>query len=446
MVAATTGPGAAVAESWAESSRATSYTDAELTGRIAEIERVIRQARMEQLELIAEADRRRLFAEQSARSTQAWLQNLLRIDSREAKARLQVAADVTTSPDAHDGSTTELPATAQTLSEGVLGLEHATIIRRCVRALPESAKQRAGEVEALLAANARRMCPRDLAKLAERITYTLDKDGALQEERAQHEARELHYATARDGMLVIKARLDRETGAKFVAALRPLAAPRPETDGEKDPRTVGQRNADGFAAMVDLVLDSDQMPRTGGQRPHLTVTIDFDDLKQRLTNGTPGTLTATEQSITAENVRRIACDCEVLPMVLNGDSLPLDVGTTQRTAPTHIRAALLQRDGVCAFPDCDRPPGTPQAHHIKHWIDGGPTELNNMVMLCPHHHRRIHDQHWTITLHQGRPMFTPPSSVDKSRKPKPGGKARPAAYRETLQGLIPTPRTPEGTP
>ncbi|MDA3650327.1 DUF222 domain-containing protein [Saccharopolyspora indica] len=401
---------------------------------------------MEQLELIAEADRRRLFAEQSARSTQAWLQNLLRIDSREAKSRVQVAADVTTPPDDNGASATELPATAQTLSEGALGLEHATIIRRCVRALPESAKHRVGEVEALLAANARRMCPRDLAKLAERITYTLDEDGALQEERAQHEARELHYATARDGMLVIKARLDRETGAKFVEALRPLAAPRPETDGEKDPRTVGQRNADGFAAMVDVVLDSDQMPRTGGQRPHLTITIDFDDLKQRLTNGTPGTLTATEQSITAENVRRIACDCEVLPMVLNGDSLPLDVGTTQRTAPAHIRAALLQRDGVCAFPDCDRPPGTPQAHHIKHWIDGGPTELNNMVMLCPHHHRRVHDQHWTITLHQGRPMFTPPSSVDGSRKPKPGGKARPAAYRENLRGLIPTPRTPEGTP
>ncbi|KAA5831984.1 DUF222 domain-containing protein [Saccharopolyspora hirsuta] len=438
-------PGAAVVSSWAESSPA-SYTDAELASRIAEIERAIRQARMEQLKLIAEADRRRVFAAQSARSTQAWLQSLLRIDSREAKARVQVATDVTPAPEEQGESpSAALPAAAQTLSEGTMGIEHATIIARCIRNLPESARHRASEVEALLAENARRMCPRDLAKLAERIKYALDREGALREEHAQHEARELHYATARDGMLVIKARLDRETGAKFVEALRPLAAPRPETDGEKDSRTVGQRNADGFAAMVDLVLDSDQMPRTGGQRPHLTVTIDFDDLKQRLTN-TPGTLTATEQSITAENVRRIACDCEVLPMVLGGDSLPLDVGTTQRTAPTHIRAALLQRDGVCAFPGCDRPPGTPQAHHIKHWIDGGPTEINNMVMLCPHHHRRIHDQHWSITMQRGRPMFTPPSSVDTSRKPKPGGKALPAAYQDTLRGLIPTPRTPEGTP
>ncbi|MDA3627918.1 DUF222 domain-containing protein [Saccharopolyspora sp. WRP15-2] len=439
-------PGAAVVGPWVESSQAASYSNVELTARIAEIERSIRQARMEQLALIAEADRRRLFAEQGARSTQAWLQGLLRIDSREAKNRIQVANGVTTCSDEHsEPSPAELPITAKSLTEGTMGIEHATIITRCIRALPESAQHRAHEVEALLVQNARRMCPRDLAKLAERIKYVFDHEGVLQDERAQHEARELHYATARDGMLVIKARLDRETGAKFVEALRPLAAPRPETNGEKDPRTVGQRNADGFAAMVDLALDSDQMPRTGGQRPHLTVTIDFDDLKNRLTSEMPGLLTTTEQSITPENIRRIACDAEVLPMVLGSDSLPLDVGTAQRTAPTHIRAALLQRDGVCAFPSCDRPPGTPQAHHIEHWVDGGPTEINNMVMLCPHHHRRIHDQHWSITMRRGRPMFTPPSNMDKTRTPQPGGKALPAAYWDNLRELIPTPRTPEVT-
>jgi hypothetical protein len=152
----------------------------------------------------------------------------------------------------------------------------------------------------------------------------LDPDGAYRDEEAQHESRELHYATARDGMLVIKARLDRETGAKFVEALRPLSAPRPDNDGEKDPRTAGQRHADGLAAMVDIVLDSDQMPRTGGQRPHLTVTIDFDDLKRRLLDGEgmPGILNATEGSVTAENIRRIACDCEVLPVVLGGAPRP----------------------------------------------------------------------------------------------------------------------------
>ncbi|MDA3624222.1 DUF222 domain-containing protein [Saccharopolyspora sp. WRP15-2] len=432
-----------------ESCPAVGCSDAELVAEIAEIERAVRVARMRQLQLIAEAEHRRLPSEQGARSAQVWLQELLRIDLSEAKTRVVVARDVERQTSSYgEPLAADLPATADALDDGAIGIEHARVVSRCVRSMPEYARvHHTADIDALLADNARRMCPRDLAKLAERIKYLLDQDGAYRDEEAQYEARELHYATGRDGMLVIKARLDRETGAKFVEAIRPLSAPRPEADGEKDPRDAGQRNADGLAAMVDLVLNSEQMPRTGGQRPHLNITVDFDDLKRGLLlgdEGMPGTLQATEQSITAENVRRIACDCEVLPVVLGGDSLPLDVGTAQRTAPTHIRAALLQRDGVCAFPGCDRPPGTPQAHHVTHWIDGGPTTVDNMIMLCGHHHRIIHSQQWRIALHSGRPVFTPPSDVDPSRTPRPGGRALPAAYRDTLRDLIPAPRAPEG--
>jgi uncharacterized protein DUF222/HNH endonuclease len=431
-----------------------SCSDAELVAEITEIERTIRAARMRQLQLIAEAEHRGLFTSRGARSMPAWLQGLLNIDPRDAKTRVRVARDVLqpTSEHGEPPLATELPATARALAAGEIGVEHARVISDCVHGLPEATQRdTAGTVDAVLAGHARRVAPRELVKLAEQIKYTLDKDGAYQEEENQYESRELHYGSGRDGMLVIKARLDRETGAKFVEALRPLSAPRPENNGEKDPRTAGQRHADGLAAMVDLVLDSDQMPRTGGQRPHLTVTINFDDLKQRLLNkesmsGVPGVLDATGHSLTPENIRRIACDADVLPMVLGSDSLPLDVGTSQRTAPTHIRAALLQRDGVCAFPRCDRPPGTPQAHHIRHWIDGGTTELSNMVMLCGHHHRVIHSQGWDITMHLGRPLFTPPSSVDRTRTPRPGGKAFPAAYRDDLRELIPAPRDPEDTP
>ncbi|MBB5158474.1 hypothetical protein BJ970_006073 [Saccharopolyspora phatthalungensis] len=317
-----------------------------------------------------------------------------------------------------------------------------------VHRLPEYARcHRVGEVEATLAGYARQVPPRELETIAERIRYLFDQDGAYQDEEGQHEARELHYATARDGMMVIKARLDRETGAKFAALMEPLAAPCPEFDGEKDSRSVGQRNADGFAALLDLAIDSDGVPRAGGQRPHLTITIDFEDLKRGLgfldEHGMPGTLN-TERAITAENARHIACDSEVLPMVLDGDGLPLDVGRAKLTAPPHIRAALLQRDGVCSFPGCDRPPGTPDAHHLVSWIDGGPTELANMTMLCGHHHRAVHSQRWEIEMRDGRPVFVPPATVDVNRRPRPGGKALPAQHREHLRDLIPTPRDPAG--
>ncbi|WP_246155539.1 DUF222 domain-containing protein, partial [Saccharopolyspora hirsuta] len=298
-----------------------SYTDTELAARIGEMEQQIRRARMEQLELIAEADRRRLHTTHGARSTQAWLTSLLNIDGPEATTRVRLATATTTSGEtttetdtAHADSSApasvRLPVTGEALAEGVIGLEHAKVISRCITKLPAHAQHRVGEVERLLVEHACQQSPRDLAKLADRMRYMLDGDGAVRDEQAQYESRELHYATARDGMLVIKARLDRETGAKFVTALQPLAAPRPETNGVKDPRTVGQRNADGLATLLDLALDNDGMPRTGGQRPHLTVTIDYNDLQQQVqaahttAPGGAGMLDGTGQYLSPQTIRR----------------------------------------------------------------------------------------------------------------------------------------------
>lgn len=429
-------------------SAAASWTDAEVVARIERLEESMRATAFEQLQLIAEAGHRGLPGQHGARSMPAWLQGLLNIDYRDAKARVTVARKVEDRTTLHgEPLTADLPSTAAAMAEGAIGLEHAHVIVSAIKKIPEHARcTMLDEVDSMLAGWARQMPPRELAIIAERLRYLLDQDGAYRDEAAQHEARGLFYATARDGMMVIRARLDRETGAKFAALVEPLAAPRSENDDEKDTRTAGQRNADAFAAVLDLAAGSDAMPRAGGQRPHLAITIDFDDLKRALDrsggDAKPGSLDATDQPITAENVRRIACDCEVLPMVLDGDGLPLDVGRTKRTAPVHIRAALLQRDGVCAFPGCDRPPGTPDAHHIVSWVDGGATELSNMVMLCGHHHRTVHSQRWEITVRDGLPAFIPPSTVDRLRTPRPGGRARPVEHRALIERWLPRPRDP----
>ena len=83
------------------------------------------------------------------------------------------------------------------------------------------------------------------------------------------------------------------------------------------------------------------------------------------------------QLISAGDARRMACDCKVIPVVLGGDSEPLDLGRAQRTVPMGIRRALVARDRGCAFPGCDRPPGLCEAHHCQHWIDGGETSVHN---------------------------------------------------------------------
>jgi hypothetical protein len=403
-----------------------SCSDAEVVECLREREAVMRRALAEQLAYVAEAERRGLYADSGARSARVWLRRLLNLSEEDAKARVEVACAVQERV-ALDGSPlpAELPATAEVLRDGEMSLAHARAINDGMGKLPSWAgAQERADAERLLARQARTFSPKQVRVLAERVRYLMDQDGALADEDEQVQRRELHFGVGRDGMTVLKGRLDRETGAKLQAALESLAAPRPERDGEKDSRSAGQRNADAFADLLDIALGADDLPRAGGQRPHLNVTIDFDSLRAQLASQSSlgGTLENAGQPITAEQVRRMACDAEVLPIVLGGDGQPLDVGRSQRTAPPHVRAALLARDGGCSFPGCDRPPGTSEAHHLAHWIDGGSTSLDNMTMLCAHHHRVVHRQGWDIDLASGRPMFTPPSTVDPAREARPGGR------------------------
>jgi len=104
-------------------------------------------------------------------------------------------------------------------------------------------------------------------------------------------------------------------------------------------------------------------------------------------------------------------------------SHPLDVGRTHRLFTAALRRALVLRDRGCAFPGCSRPPSWCDGHHIIHWADGGPTGLDNGVLLCGHHHRQIHaDEHtdgWSIqAVPGGRPLFIPPAHVDPDRRPR----------------------------
>lgn len=105
-------------------------------------------------------------------------------------------------------------------------------------------------------------------------------------------------------------------------------------------------------------------------------------------------------------------------MVLGGDSQPLDVGSSQRTAPIAIRRALVVRDRGCAFPSCTRAPGWTGAHHIRHWADGGPTEIDNMVLLRRMHHGIIHRSEWEVRIRDGIPEFIPPPYIDPEQRPR----------------------------
>jgi hypothetical protein len=99
---------------------------------------------------------------------------------------------------------------------------------------------------------------------------------------------------------------------------------------------------------------------------------------------------ANGELLDPDTVRRIACDAGIIPAVLGRHSETLDQGRLQRVFTLGQIRALWRRDRHCTFPDCDTPAAWCDAHHLVHWIDGGPTDLSNAALLCPKHHTVVH--------------------------------------------------------
>ncbi len=164
-------------------------------------------------------------------------------------------------------------------------------------------------------------------------------------------------------------------------------------------------------------------------------TIDYRDLLQRLGGPAPPAVGPACQAaaptlnqgtgslmftgpITASTIRKLACDADIIPVVLGGDGQVLDIGRASRVFPPHIRKALTARDQGCAFPQCTIPAPWCEAHHIDYWSRGGNTGTDNGTLLCSHHHHLIHKEQWSIRMRSGIPWFIPPPHVDPGRAPR----------------------------
>jgi hypothetical protein len=353
------------------------------------------------LALAGEADARGLAAEAGATSTVALVKTALRMRGRDASRYVRLAVALRQ----------RYPAAAAALTAGAMSVEHAEVIRDCLDTLPSTVpvEQRA-EAEERLVADAARFDPGALVRIGQRLHVALDPDGlaALERaERARAAGRELWLTPQVDGSLRLRGRLDAEGAGWLLAALDPLAVPRPSAADGPDPRSAAQRRADALTEVARLAAAADGMPTTGGARPTLVVTVDLDALRARVAGG----LLDTGVTLSPAEVRRLACDAGIVPVVLGTDSLPLDVGRASRTVPAGMYRALVARDRGCVFPGCDRPPGWCHAHHVTHWVDGGPTALANLALLCAAHHTLIHRElGWAIAMGiDARPHVTGPS-------------------------------------
>jgi hypothetical protein len=216
----------------------------------------------------------------------------------------------------------------------------------------------------------------------------------------------------RTGRWKLAAEFDDETGARAEALLEAHAQLRTGDDGP-DLRGIDERRGDALSDIFDLALNGPDQPTQAGEHVHVMVGISLEDLQ----NGTGTASVGDEGAMSAAEARQHACDSKVIPVVLGGKSEPLDLGRLRRLISLGLRRALYIRDRGCAFPGCNRPPKHCQGHHVRHWADGGPTDLGNLVLLCGHHHRLMHRSGWEVRIAaDALPEFLPPAHIDPLRR------------------------------
>ena len=150
-------------------------------------------------------------------------------------------------------------------------------------------------------------------------------------------------------------------------------------------------------ALIALVNGASDTVSDVPARAEIVVHVDLETLQHGLhTGGTCRTVLGADLPV--ETVRRLACEAEILPVVLDGRSVPIDVGRSKRLATVHQRRALEAIHPTCAIPDCEVIFDHCNVHHIEYWENGGTTDLNNMVPLCSRHHHAAHEGGWNLQL------------------------------------------------
>ena len=216
--------------------------------------------------------------------------------------------------------------------------------------------------------------------------------------------------TTDDGRIDIRADLTQVVGEKFLAMIDERSCPRTEPDGTDDRRTAEQRRADAFELILDQAALGASIDSISSPRTQLMLTIPA-------TGADPATLPWTG-SVSQATAKRLSCDGSLAEVVLNDEGVPLQMGRTNRLFPAHLRKAVIVRDSCCV--KCGAPPSHTQVHHVRHWADGGPTDLDNGCLLCQRCHTQVHHHGWDIILGYDRhPWLVPPATVDPRRRPLP---------------------------
>ena len=415
-----------------------SMDDDSLAAAVSTLAAHIHAATYRLLVLIAELDRREIWAAQGALSCAHWLSWACGIDTHTAREKVRVARALG-----------ELPLLSEASAKGELGYSKVRALTRIATSENEADLLNIGlhgtaqHVEKFVR----------LYRRAKRAEETEQAD-------AQHENRGLTFWHEDDGTVVLHGRFPPEMGARILSALDaamaaheteqpaagwddegsapedvPRGTSRQDTsptdaaagaaEGESTTRPQGSgtresstdvprgtymrgpsrtvRRADALAWMTERMFESGDAPALSPDRHEIVVHVETEVLS----NGDAGRCEIEHRTaIAAETARRLCCDAGIVPVVDGPNGEPLSVGRRTRSIPPPFRRALHSRDCGCRFPGC---PATQRlhGHHVRHWAEGGETSLDNLVLLCPTHHRLVHEGGFDVQrLDDGAFRFT----------------------------------------
>ncbi len=336
----------------------------------------------EEVELLIEVEGLRARGRDYFRDTAAWLRQNTGIARATARTRAHVARQLAA-----------LPGARVAWSEGRIGFDHARVLADHADSphrdnLLDQQAEIVGWAVAL-----------DAEAFRDRMTdwaRDLDeaRDKGLSPVEGQRRRRKVTRSRTKAGLRRTVLELDEESDAAFYGALRDAAAEMQRADRKAklpldQQRSFRQVLADAAVEVARRSRGADVITKHRARPVILALTemsVLWDQLRVRgwcqLDDGT---------RLTANQVRRLACEADILPMVLNDDGVPIDVGRTVRLATYRQRLALRAMHPTCAAESCDVDFDWCEIHHLRPWDKGGPTNLDNLVPLCTYHHHWIHE-------------------------------------------------------
>ena len=402
-------------------------TDEQLTARVACAFKTKAQAEAQCATLMAAVQDRDLVSLAGASSQTSWLANLTGVPRGEASKTVRQAENLNE----------EVEPTLLVWTAGDLPTQKATTIFEAINTLPEwvGVEGRLKAQTTLLDLAVRFSC-KDLKRLANHILEVIDPVGAEEHLGKQLEAEEkkawlktsFSMFSAGEGMTRGRFLLPDVQAGMLKTVLEGLASPRRndpriyDRDGDHSEAANGVVTHDRKLgrALCELIerLPSEAMPQHGGLAATVTINIGLEALKDQIGSAT----LSTGDDMSASQTRRFACNANLIPIVLDGNTKILDLGMSKRLYNRYQRIALATRDKGCTWRGCDRPPAWCEAHHLTWYSHEGPTNMANGALFCFYHHHLLHNGEWDARMGtdangQHCVEVIPPKRIDPSQQP-----------------------------